>query len=334
MNYLNIIFIFIILLILIFYYFINNPPFPIDVVYTWGGEGVSLDRRTANNNELKYSLRSLFKFAPWINHVYIYMNPPKKMPSWFNDKYVEKITILDHKDTILKNYLPNSNSNAIETTLSNIFGLSEHFIYFNDDMFLTNPCRWTDFYSLSGKPYVDNRIKNISQLELTENWESSIYPKFPDNSFKNKGYLRAWLHIPLPRLKSQMSEFQNDYKEFIEWVRNTKVRTGSGCDPCKVLNLKCPCQQQHNLLGYYMYNNNKAVLKNYNKKNLCKFTFLRQLDSPSYREKLMNNLGKYLCVNDSFGKDNSTLENKYDVLHNVTLNFYEKLYPEKLFFEK
>ena len=31
-----------------------------------------------NNNELQYSIRSVIKYAPWINKIYILMNPPKK----------------------------------------------------------------------------------------------------------------------------------------------------------------------------------------------------------------------------------------------------------------
>ena len=27
---------------------------------------------------------------PWINKIFILMNPPKKKPSWFNNKYKKK----------------------------------------------------------------------------------------------------------------------------------------------------------------------------------------------------------------------------------------------------
>ena len=57
----------------------DEPPFPIDIVYTWAGEhNDTNDARISNNNELKYSLRSVMKYAPWVNKIYILMNPPKQ----------------------------------------------------------------------------------------------------------------------------------------------------------------------------------------------------------------------------------------------------------------
>ena len=124
------------------------PPFKIDVVYTWAGENKNLKNpRLSFNDELKYSIRSVFKYAPWINKIYILMNPPKEKPSWFNENYKDRIVILDHTDTFEKENLPCTNSNSIETTLINIPNLSEHFIYFNDDVFLGNKVEYTDFFN-------------------------------------------------------------------------------------------------------------------------------------------------------------------------------------------
>ena len=71
----------IIIFLLIFYFYISNkntesfvnekPPFNIDVVYTWAGEQKSSDERLSYNNELKYSIRSVLKNAPWINRIFI-----------------------------------------------------------------------------------------------------------------------------------------------------------------------------------------------------------------------------------------------------------------------
>ena len=49
---------------------ISAPPFPIDVVYTWKGEDKSNDIRLGYNHELKYSLRSVDLYAPWVNKIY------------------------------------------------------------------------------------------------------------------------------------------------------------------------------------------------------------------------------------------------------------------------
>ena len=63
-----------------------------------------------------------------------------------------KVHLVDHSD-IFANHgaaLPTFNSLAIETFLWNIAGLSDRFIYFNDDVFLTAPCQKSDFFSPSG----------------------------------------------------------------------------------------------------------------------------------------------------------------------------------------
>lgn len=310
---------------LIYVYVDNNPYFPIDVVYTWSGEINTNNKRFSYNNELKYSLRSIMKFAPWVNHIYIYMNPPKKLPSWFNNNYKKKITILDHNETILRNYTPNTNSNAIETTLSEITGLSEHFIYFNDDFFLTRPCKWRDFFSISGKPYIPEECSTAVSMikDKNKNKKNIIYPDFPNNQFKN-----GWIHIPIPRLKSSMKQFQKKYSDYIEWVRNTKTRKEIGCNVC--INLHCPCQQQHSLISYYMYKNRNALLKDYNKSNIYKYTTIKQLaTNKKYLNDILNNPPKFFCVNDA---DDDIDKDEYSKI--IKKYFYEKLYHEKYFYEK
>ncbi|KAL1502705.1 hypothetical protein ABEB36_007812 [Hypothenemus hampei] len=138
---------------------------PIDVVYTWvNGSDYNLiqdmrdylsstdnvdssKKRYDDKNELRFSLRSLEKFAPWINHVYLVTNG--QIPYWLNLD-CEKLTVITH-DLIFKNKnnLPTFSSPAIESNLHRIPGLSKRFIYFNDDIFLGQPIYLDDFYSLS-----------------------------------------------------------------------------------------------------------------------------------------------------------------------------------------
>jgi hypothetical protein len=106
------------------------------------------DYRYANHEELRYSLRSVYQFAPFFNHIYIVtMN---QRPAWLKDH--PQITVIDHTE-IFKNLddLPTFNSQAIESHIHRIPNLSEHFIYFNDDVFLGKPVAPTDFFSSDGK---------------------------------------------------------------------------------------------------------------------------------------------------------------------------------------
>ena len=114
------------------------------------GEGAELDMmkdsRFRDNDELKYSLRSIEKYAKWIHKVYIVTNG--QVPSWL-DVSNPKIEVVTHEQ-IFRNtsYLPTFSSSAIETNLHHIPGLSDYFIYFNDDVFLGRPVYPYDFYTI------------------------------------------------------------------------------------------------------------------------------------------------------------------------------------------
>lgn len=141
----------------------------IDMVYTWvdNKDPKWLEKKLAysseckdndannncryiNNDELKYSLRSLEKYANWINKIYIVTD--NQVPEWLNTEN-ERIKIIDHTDIIPKNCLPVFNSNAIEHCISNIPELSEYYLYGNDDTFFANNVSPSFFYHKDGYPY-------------------------------------------------------------------------------------------------------------------------------------------------------------------------------------
>lgn len=94
-------------------------------------------------DNLVYMFRGFEKFAPWINHIYLVTDNQK--PDWLNTSH-DKITIVDHKDILPKDVLPTFNSRVLELNLHRIPGLSEHFIYMNDDIFFINHMSPDDFF--------------------------------------------------------------------------------------------------------------------------------------------------------------------------------------------
>jgi len=106
--------------------------------------------RFRDNGELLYSLRSLEQHAPWIRHVYLVTNG--QVPAWLNQRS-SRLTIVTHEKLFPeKSDLPTFNSHAIELHLHRIPGLSEHYLYFNDDVFLGNRVEPDDFLdSLTGQ---------------------------------------------------------------------------------------------------------------------------------------------------------------------------------------
>lgn len=98
---------------------------------------------------LKYLLRGIDKYMPWIHNVFIIVSNIEQVPSFINK---EKVKIILHSDIIPAKFLPTYNSTTIEMFLKNIPGLSEHFIYGNDDMYPTNPLTPEDFFTKEGLP--------------------------------------------------------------------------------------------------------------------------------------------------------------------------------------
>jgi len=170
----------------------NEPSFVIDVVYTWvDGNDPEWQKMRAqaaryfqrnhaadgnapcrfrDRNELKYSLRSVWKFAPFVNHIYIVTCG--QIPKWF--KPHPKITFVHHKDIFLnKADLPTFNSHAIEAHLHRIPGLSEYFVYFNDDVFLGKEAQVSDFFSPSGQ--IRFRFRRTSRYGMEEWLEEYEY---------------------------------------------------------------------------------------------------------------------------------------------------------------
>lgn len=146
-------------------------PEPIDVVYTWVDDTdpdwrsafeatiSQVDRaqmhpsayeaaRFHEGDYLRYSLRSLEMYAPWVRHVYIVTTGQR--PTWLNEES-SRVTVVSHEDLFAEgSALPTFNSHAIEANLHRIEGLSERFLYVNDDVFFGDVVFPEDFFHGSG----------------------------------------------------------------------------------------------------------------------------------------------------------------------------------------
>ncbi len=134
--------------------------------------------RTSDNDELRYSLRSVERYAPWINHIYIITDG--QHPVWLNLDN-PKISMVDHRELFPVEVLPLYNSTAIEHGIHKIKGLSEHFLYANDDMMFARTLSPEFFFAQDGQP----RCRFIEKECSAEDLESSPY-----NYFVNRASLR------------------------------------------------------------------------------------------------------------------------------------------------
>ena len=106
------------------------------------------DARFRNWNFFRYWFRAVERYAPWVNKVFLVTNG--KFPDWINPE-CKKIKLVKHSDYIPEKYLPTFNSNTIELNLGRIEELSEHFVLFNDDIFINAPVK-PDYYFRDGLP--------------------------------------------------------------------------------------------------------------------------------------------------------------------------------------
>ncbi|CAN5390617.1 stealth family protein [soil metagenome] len=111
------------------------------------GEGDDSEARYRQIDELKFALRSVYVYAPWIRRIFIATDSPR--PVWLDEH--PRVTLVRSEDFFADpSTLPTYNSHAIEAQLHRIPELSEHFLYSNDDMFFGRPVTPEMFFSPGG----------------------------------------------------------------------------------------------------------------------------------------------------------------------------------------
>lgn len=126
---------------------------------------------------LKYWFRAVEKYAPWVHKIYFITWG--HIPEWLNTSN-PKIVVVKHHEFIPAKYLPTYNSNVIELNLHRIESLSEHFVSFNDDFFLTAKTTEEDFFK-NGLP--------CDQLESRIVYNYHVEDIFPHTEFNNMGII-------------------------------------------------------------------------------------------------------------------------------------------------
>jgi len=135
-----------------------NTEIHIDAVYTWVDMNDKKwlqkykntigrypeSTRYMNYGELEFSVKLLIKHCSFIRNIYIVTD--EQIPSWYDKEKYSNIFIIDHSEILGKDcHKPTFKSDAIESYLHEIPGLSEYYIYFNDDTFVGNNCSIFNF---------------------------------------------------------------------------------------------------------------------------------------------------------------------------------------------
>ncbi|MDO0913672.1 stealth family protein [Streptomyces sp. DT2A-34] len=227
---------------------VADVTFPVDVVYTWvdgeqpemrakraryQGQGIAeiLDKETnasryTSHDELKYSLRSLAMYADFVRHIYLVTDGQK--PHWLDDR-APGITVVDHRDIFPPEVLPVFNSHAIETRLHHIPGLSEHYLYFNDDVFVGRRVTAEHFFHGSGlmkipvsplkigvgKPHAEETATNSA----SKNVRRLLLEKFGRMTTNN------FMHTPLPQQRETLRALEELFPADIRRTTASRFRS-------------------------------------------------------------------------------------------------------------
>ncbi|GAA1264415.1 hypothetical protein GCM10009665_62270 [Kitasatospora nipponensis] len=222
---------------------LDDVTFPVDAVITWvdGSDPAWRRRRAAvvaalgeppatgagderfhSRDELRYCLRSIAMYAPWIRHVFLVTDD--QSPAWLRAGH-PGVTVVAHRELFADpSTLPVFNSHAIESQLHRIPGLAEHFLYFNDDMFLGRPVRPEQFFQGNGSPLVNLDSRVIPPGAVSSQDDEYVAAQKNTRALVQREYGRhttnTLSHAPYPLTRSLLRETAETFAvELAETVR-------------------------------------------------------------------------------------------------------------------
>lgn len=300
------------------------------------------DERYRDWELLKYWFRGVEYNAPWLGKIYFITWG--HLPHWLNIAH-PNLVIINHKDYIPSKYLPTFSSHPIELNIHRIKGLSEKFIYFNDDFYLINKTKYSDFFIDSlpcdmavlkkdiyytGDDVFLNVLKNNTMLINKHFKKKSIIKdnlkKWFDFSYKDN-LLRTALfylstdinefpgfqyhHLPQPLLKSTLQEVWDLEYDYLDMVSSSKLRN-------------------YNDVNQYIFKNWQLCKGQFSPKNVKKIGKGFTLDDESIKhvDNIINNKKiKMLCLND--GKNISNFYKTKKML----VDIFDNKFPNKSSYE-
>lgn len=285
----------------------------------------------------RYWFRAVEKYAPWVNKVHLITCG--QVPEWLN-RECSKLNLVFHEDYIPHEWLPTFSANPIELNMHRIQGLSEHFVYFNDDTYLSAPCKESDFFK-NGLPcdqaiqtfYSANRagtcyykILNNDMISVNKHFSKrNVIRNNPRGWFNIKYGKRffynlysaplEWFpgfhihHLPQPFLKSNIEDVWSKEKELLEETSSHRFRDSSDVNQY-IFRFFALCQGKfvpQGMMGgcYNPGGDKKRVEQWFTKQNK-----------------------KLVCIND--GEGNFDIDSEMKFLQDL----FATVFPEKSSFEK
>lgn len=273
------------------------------------GDGDDSEARFRQIDELKYALRSVYLFAPWVRRIFIATDSP--VPVWLAQH--PRVTVVRSEDHFADpSVLPTHNSHAVESQLHNIPGLAEHFLYSNDDMFFGRPIGPEVFFSPGG---ITKFIEAPTRIGLGENDPSRS--GFENAARVNRALLqerfgkvttRHLEHTAAPLRKSVLCALEAEFPA--EFARTAASRFRSATD----------ISVTNSLYHYYALMTGRAVVQTQVRSAYVETTLRAAL---SQMDKLLKRRDHDMfCLNDG-----SYPEIDDDVRRAAVTDFLERYFP-------
>ena len=289
---------------------------------------------------LKYWFRSVEKFAPWVNQINFLTCG--HLPKWLNENH-PKIHIVKHEDFIPSEFLPTFSSHPIEWNFHRIDGLTDNFVYFNDDVFLIKESSPEDFFQngkpvdmLALQPDVANADDQIMPYVYLNN--AMVLAKYFDKRKNMKKQPGAYFHLGYPPMYFGYNLLEMTFPRF------TGFYTVHGPSPLKKETYRFFWKNEEELLcrvcshpfrhkediSQYVLREYQKLSGNFVPKNIHKFCkyFNLQPENPDLVRTITKQKAKCVCINDS------NFEIPYEKVKQELNEAFSRLFPEKSQFEK
>lgn len=280
------------------------------------GEGDDHEARFRQIDELKYALRSVYMFAPWIRRIFVATD--SAAPAWLADH--PAVTFVRSEEFFADtSVLPTHNSQAVECQLHHIEGLSEHFLYSNDDMFFGRPVSPNMFFTPGG---ITKFIEAQTRIGLGEN--DAERSGFENAARVNRKLLwhrfgrittRHLEHTATPLRRSVMAEMEREFPEEFRATAASRFRAASNISVT------------NSLYHYYALLTGRAAVQTRAKVRYIDTTFRSGLNS--LPKLLAKRNVDFFCLNDG-----SFPEVPADERASLVTDFLQKYFPIKAPWEK
>ena len=319
------------------YRLLNEIDFPIDIVFSWvdGNDPIWRKKmlkykakytpnavnnsasRYESRDELRYALRSVHMFAShFVRNIYIVTDGQR--PNWLKGGQ-NKVRVIDHKDIFAtKGALPVFNSHAINSQCHHIEGLSEHYLYLNDDVFFGKIASASDFFFASGIMKVNF---SSAQFGIGKPLGSETSPSSAGKNARNlilksenRYITNKTVHAPLPQRNSIAHELEKKYSSAVKKTSRSKFRDPEDIAFANTTHLSYAIAK-----GMAVPHKNRARTVN--------------ISDPSSVDRLehlkTNRIYSTFCLNDT-----NTAPDDIDRVNKVVVGALEKIFPIKAPWEK